>query len=279
MPFGILGRMKGQSDILVPPHSWKNGKESPKRLSVSAFPPGERHQCGQVELVQLGRGGQRPLLGTEPMAPLSPGVPGTCLVRSPQSACNQPGGVSRSCRGGGTGLLEGSRWEGGHGKSGPGKDAVRIGAAAARRDLIRQPAGSWGKSGSVPVLERAAPFLVVSENHSVVSDSSQPHRIHGTLQARILERVAVPFSRGSSQPGEWTQVSYIAGGFFTSWAIREALFQITDNLAGREGEPLVRASPACVPVGLRALGWGCPWNSFALGSFQTSSGGLSEANP
>ena len=109
LPFGILGRMKGQSDILVPPHSCKNGKESPKRLSVSAFPPGERHQCGQVELVQLGRGGQRPLLGTEPMAPLSPGVPGTCLVRSPQSACNQPGGVSRSCRGGGTGLLEGSR--------------------------------------------------------------------------------------------------------------------------------------------------------------------------
>ena len=33
---------------------------------------------------------------------------------------------------------------------------------------------------------------------------------------------AFPFSRGSSQPGDWTQVSCIAGGFFTSWAIREA---------------------------------------------------------
>ena len=38
----------------------------------------------------------------------------------------------------------------------------------------------------------------------------------------ILERVAYPFSRGSSWPRNWTGVSYIAGGFFTSWATREA---------------------------------------------------------
>ena len=42
------------------------------------------------------------------------------------------------------------------------------------------------------------------------------------LQARILEGVAVPFSRGSSQPRDRTQVSQTAGGFFTSWATREA---------------------------------------------------------
>ena len=35
--------------------------------------------------------------------------------------------------------------------------------------------------------------------------------VHGILQARILERVAFPFSRGSSQPRDWTQVSCIAG--------------------------------------------------------------------
>ena len=46
--------------------------------------------------------------------------------------------------------------------------------------------------------------------------------VHGILQARILERVASPFSRGSSQPRDWNQVSCIAGGFFTSWATREA---------------------------------------------------------
>ena len=45
---------------------------------------------------------------------------------------------------------------------------------------------------------------------------------HGILQARILQWVAVPFSRGSSQPRNQTQVSHIAGGFFTSWATREA---------------------------------------------------------
>jgi len=39
---------------------------------------------------------------------------------------------------------------------------------------------------------------------------------HGILQARILERVAGPFSRGSSQPRGRTQVSHIAGGFLTN---------------------------------------------------------------
>ena len=46
--------------------------------------------------------------------------------------------------------------------------------------------------------------------------------VHGILQARILEWVAFPFSRGSSQPRDQTQVSHIANGFFTSWATREA---------------------------------------------------------
>ena len=48
------------------------------------------------------------------------------------------------------------------------------------------------------------------------------YTVHGILQARILEWVAFPFSRGSSQPRDQTQVSHIAGGFFTSWATREA---------------------------------------------------------
>ena len=47
--------------------------------------------------------------------------------------------------------------------------------------------------------------------------------IHGILQARILERVAISFSRGSSWPRDWTWVSGIAGRRFTLWATREAL--------------------------------------------------------
>ena len=46
--------------------------------------------------------------------------------------------------------------------------------------------------------------------------------VHGILQVRRLEWVAIPFSRGSSQPRDRTQVSHIAGRFFTVWDIREA---------------------------------------------------------
>ena len=53
--------------------------------------------------------------------------------------------------------------------------------------------------------------------------------VHGILQARILEWVAIPFSRGSSQPRNWTRVSGIAGGFFTSWATREGLPELVDQ--------------------------------------------------
>ena len=38
--------------------------------------------------------------------------------------------------------------------------------------------------------------------------------VHGILQVRILEWVAIPFSRGSSQPRDRIQVSRIAGRFF-----------------------------------------------------------------
>ena len=46
--------------------------------------------------------------------------------------------------------------------------------------------------------------------------------VHGILQARILEWVAFPFSRGSSHSRDWAQVFHMAGEFFTSWATREA---------------------------------------------------------
>ena len=42
------------------------------------------------------------------------------------------------------------------------------------------------------------------------------YAVHGILQARILELVAIPFSRGSSQPRSGTTVSGIVGGFFTN---------------------------------------------------------------
>ena len=64
-----------------------------------------------------------------------------------------------------------------------------------------------------------------SVSRSVMSDSLRPHglyrpgsSVHGILQARILEWLAIPFTRESSQPRHWTQVSRIAGRFFAIWA-------------------------------------------------------------
>ena len=53
------------------------------------------------------------------------------------------------------------------------------------------------------------------------------YRVHGILQARILEWVAFPFSSGSSPPRNSTGISCIAGGFFTNWAVREASITTT----------------------------------------------------
>ena len=46
--------------------------------------------------------------------------------------------------------------------------------------------------------------------------------VHGLLQARTMECVVMPSCRGSSQLRDWTQVSHIAGGFFTTWATRKS---------------------------------------------------------
>ena len=66
--------------------------------------------------------------------------------------------------------------------------------------------------------------------------------VHEILQAGILEWDDIPFSRGSSEPRDRTQVSSVARRFFTIWAIREAC----SNLIGaseRKEAPLVLSSP------------------------------------
>ena len=66
----------------------------------------------------------------------------------------------------------------------------------------------------IKILSRG--FLKIAQSCLTLWDPMD-YRVHGILQARIPERVAVPFLRGSSQPRDWTQVSRIAGRFFTSW--------------------------------------------------------------
>ena len=59
-----------------------------------------------------------------------------------------------------------------------------------------------------------------NESRSVVSDSLQPmdYTVHRIFQDRILEKLAFPLSRRSSQPTDQSQVYHIAGRFFTNWA-------------------------------------------------------------
>ena len=63
--------------------------------------------------------------------------------------------------------------------------------------------------------------------------------VHGIFQARILEWVAIPFSRGSSWPKARTQVSWITGRFSTGWATKESIIMYTqckvyENLLSKE---------------------------------------------
>ena len=76
-------------------------------------------------------------------------------------------------------------------------------------------------------------MLIIDESESEVAQScptlcdpmdfSLPgFSIHGILQARVLECVAISFSKGSSRPRDWTRVSHIPGRCFNLWATREA---------------------------------------------------------
>ena len=86
--------------------------------------------------------------------------------------------------------------------------------------------GSFLWSASVP-----NPFVCVLAAQSCPTlcdpaDCSLPgFSVHGILQARILGWIAIPFSRGTSQPRNRTLVSCITGRFFTVWATGTSLCQ------------------------------------------------------
>ena len=70
----------------------------------------------------------------------------------------------------------------------------------------------------------------MSDSYDRMDCSSPGSYVHGIFQATILEWVAISYSKGSSQPREWSQVSHIAGRFFTVWTTREALFIVLVDL-------------------------------------------------
>ena len=73
-------------------------------------------------------------------------------------------------------------------------------------------------------------LLIVSDRCNAVDYSLPGSSVLGILQARILEWAAISFSRGSSQSRHETQVSHIAGRFFTIWATRKALSLLDDTV-------------------------------------------------
>ena len=86
-----------------------------------------------------------------------------------------------------------------------------------------QTGGNWPQSETVNSTEMGRSEVKWSPTLCDPMDCSLPgSSIHGILQARVLEWVAISFSRGSSWPRDRTQVSCIAGRRFTLWATREA---------------------------------------------------------
>ena len=73
--------------------------------------------------------------------------------------------------------------------------------------------------------------------------------VYGIIQARILEWDAISFSRGSSWPRNWTQVSCIEGRFFTVWATRKALW-----LNSMSAKSLQLCLTLCNPMGCNQPG-------------------------
>ena len=89
----------------------------------------------------------------------------------------------------------------------------------------------WKKSYDKPcVLVAQSCLTLCNPMYCSLSGSS----IYGILQARILEWIAVPLSRASSWPRDWTQVSCIAGRFFTIWATGKILTNLDSILKSRD---------------------------------------------
>ena len=84
----------------------------------------------------------------------------------------------------------------------------------------KESASNVGNPGSIPESGRSfgeenGNPLQYSCLENTMDREAWQATVHGILQARILEWVGIPFSRGSSQLRDRTQVSYIAGNFFT----------------------------------------------------------------
>ena len=78
--------------------------------------------------------------------------------------------------------------------------------------------------------------------------------VHGILQARIPGWVAIPFSRGSSWPRDWSRASHIVGSRFTLWATSTLLLAKVYGACLRP-QLLYSSPPLCDPMDCSLLGY------------------------
>ena len=139
---------------------------------------------------------------------------------------------------------------------------------------------SWQSSPWYLIAAAAAKLLQSCPTLCHPIDGSPPgSSVHGILQSRILDWVAISFSRGTSQPRDWTLVSCLTGRFFTIWATGKCNFCQVRVLSFYVGKTvtfsLALALCVCVcvcglvsksflillwPRGLQPARLLCPWN-------------------
>ena len=145
----------------------------------------------------------------------------SCLTLWDPMYCSPPGssihGISqeRILEWVATSFSRGSSWA---------RDQTHV-SCIGRRVLYR-----WAIGDALKTLWQVSVSCSIMSNSLWPMDWSPPGSfVHGILQARKLEWVAISFSRGSSRPRDWTQVSRIAGGLLSSWANRVLTGQTTSS--------------------------------------------------
>ena len=93
-------------------------------------------------------------------------------------------------------------------------------------DIWVQPLEACSQKSFQLLMSTTSSKVLVAQSYLVLCNpmfcSPPRSSLHGILQARILEWVAIPFSRGSSWPSDQTCISCMAGSFFTILSTREA---------------------------------------------------------
>ena len=95
--------------------------------------------------------------------------------------------------------------------------------ACARLPLLLSQNSTWASLGAAVLVAQSCSTLWNPMDRGLPGFS-----VHRILQARVLEWVAIPFSKGSCWPRDQTQVSGIARRFFTIWATGKSLYKFRD---------------------------------------------------